>query len=88
MNGLRPVAEFIFGGEYRPMPEPDICSDEEWAAYVYYRDNAPGIKREWWYHSPSGTWFIAERNTVSDEVLKTYLFGKPPAELAQEAALK
>jgi sarcosine oxidase subunit delta len=43
---------------------------------VHYRNNAPCIKKEWWYHSPSGTWFIAERNTLSDEVLATYLYGK------------
>lgn len=78
MNGLRPLAEFIFGGEQRAMPDPATCSDHEWAAYVHYRDNAPGIKKEWWYHVPSGTWFIAERNTMTDEVLSTYLYGKSP----------
>jgi sarcosine oxidase subunit delta len=45
---------------------------------VHYRNNAPGIKKEWWYHSPSGTWFIAERNTLTDEVLATYIHGKAP----------
>ena len=61
------------------MPNPDDCSDLEWASYVHYRDNAPGIKKEWWYHTPSGTWFVAERNTMTDEVLTTYLYGKKPA---------
>ncbi len=79
MNGLRPLAEFIFGGEQRDMPDAASCSDQEWAAYVHYRDNAPGIKKEWWYHSPSGTWFIAERNTMTDQVLSTYLYGKAPS---------
>ena len=60
------------------MPTPDTSSDLEWASYVHYRDNAPGVKKEWWYHAPSGTWFIAERNTLSDEVLATYLYGKAP----------
>lgn len=62
------------------MPDPAKATDAEWAAYVFYRDNAPGIKKEWWYHSPSGTWFIAERNTATDEVLATYLLGKKQAE--------
>ena len=78
MNGVRPLSEFLFGGEFREMPNPDTSSDLEWASYVHYRNNAPGIKKEWWYHSPSGTWFIAERNTLSDEVLATYLHGKAP----------
>lgn len=76
MNGVRPLSEFLFGGEYREMPDHDSCDDYEWAGYVHYRDNAPGVKKEWWYHLPSGTWFIAERNTLTDEVLKTYLFDK------------
>jgi sarcosine oxidase subunit delta len=80
INGVRPVSEFIFGGEFREMPDPAKATDAEWAAYVFYRDNAPGIKKEWWYHSPSGTWFIAERNTATDEVLATYLLGKKQAE--------
>ena len=79
INGVRPISEFLFGGEYREMPNPDDCSDLEWASYVHYRDNAPGIKKEWWYHTPSGTWFVAERNTMTDEVLTTYLYGKKPA---------
>jgi sarcosine oxidase subunit delta len=76
MNGERPLSEFIFGGEVREMPDPNTCTDQEWAAYVHYRNGAPGMKKEWWYHSPSGTWFIAERNTLLDEVARTYLYGQ------------
>jgi sarcosine oxidase, subunit delta len=76
MNGERPISEFVFGGEYREMPDPNASSDAEWAAYVHYRDGAPGLKKEWWYHAPSGTWFIAERNTMSEQVARTYLFGQ------------
>lgn len=79
VNGIRPISEFVFGGEYRMMPDTDTCSDYEWAAYVHYRDGAPSVKKEWWYHSPSGTWFIAERNTMSDQVIKTYLLAEAKA---------
>ena len=72
-HGLRPIAEFAFGGEHRTMPDPTSCSDAEWATYIYHRKGAPGVKKEWWYHIPSGTWLIAERNTLTDEVLATYL---------------
>lgn len=76
MNGSRPISEFVFGGELRNMPDSDTCTDKEWAAYVHNRNGAPGVKTEWWYHSASGTWFIAERNTLTEEVIRTYLFGQ------------
>ena len=74
VNGLRPLQEFLFGGEYRAMPDPTASSDREWGAYVFHRSGAPGVKREWWYHIASNTWFIAERDTVSDKIVRTYLW--------------
>jgi sarcosine oxidase, subunit delta len=74
VNGSRPVSEFYYWGEIRPVPDPDTCSDDEWAAYVFNRNGAPGIKKEWWCHTASNTWFIAERDTEKDIVLRTYLF--------------
>ena len=65
--------EFVCGGEVRAMPDPDTCSDAEWTAYLFNRNSVPGVKREWWCHTPSGYWFIAERDTARDEFLKTYL---------------
>jgi sarcosine oxidase subunit delta len=79
VNGLRPVSEFVYGGEYRVMPDPDQASDVQWADYVFNRTSLPGIKREWWYHAPSGTWFIAERDVQADVVHRTYLPGEGPA---------
>jgi sarcosine oxidase, subunit delta len=76
VNGARPVSEFAYAGEFREMPDPASTSDLDWAAYVFNRNGAGGIKREWWCHTPSGVWFIALRDTVSDAVLKTYLFGQ------------
>lgn len=76
MNGSRPLSEFIFGGELRDAPDQKTCTDAEWAAFVHNRHGAPGDKKEWWYHSPSGTWFVAERNTLSDKVTATYLYGQ------------
>ena len=73
MNGLRPLQEVTFGGEYRPMPDPEKVSDREWAGHVFNRSGEPGIKKEWWYHIASGVWFIAERDTLKDSILRTYL---------------
>jgi sarcosine oxidase subunit delta len=75
INGPRPIQEFHFGGEVRDAPDPAATSDDNWADYVFCRAGEPGIKREWWYHLPSGTWFIAERHNVTDEIIRTYLYG-------------
>jgi sarcosine oxidase subunit delta len=79
VNGARPISEFVYGGEVRPMPDPQAVDDAMWADYVYNRNGAPGIKQEWWCHVPSNTWFIAERNTLTDEVLRTFLYGEENA---------
>ena len=76
INGPRPIDEFAYGGEAREMPDHQSCSDAEWADYVFNRAGAPGTKKEWWYHVPSGTWLIAERHTATDQVARTYLWGE------------
>lgn len=75
LNGPRPLQEFVFGGEVRDMPDSAASSDSEWAAYVFYRQGEPGVRKEWWYHIASGTWFIAERDNLRDEFIRTYLPG-------------
>jgi sarcosine oxidase subunit delta len=76
VNGPRAVTEFVYWGEAREMPDPDRVSDDAWADYVFNRNGAPGVKKEWWCHAPSNTWFIAERDTERDVVLRTYLPGE------------
>lgn len=76
INGLRPVSEFQYGGEVRPMPDPGVCADEEWTDYVFNRSGAPGTKQEWWLHIASGVWFLAERDTAADRVIRTWLPGE------------
>jgi sarcosine oxidase subunit delta len=78
VNGPRPMSEFAYGGELREMPDPARSTDAEWTDYVFNRDSVPGVKREWWCHTSSGVWFIAERDTVSDVVLRTFLYSKTP----------
>ena len=79
INGPRPVSEFFCWGEIRAMPDPDTANDDQWADYVFNRNGAPGIKKEWWYHMPSDVWFVAERDTERDEVQRTYLYGQEDA---------
>lgn len=75
VNGPRPLSEFVYGGEVRAIPDANSVSDEAWADYVFNRAGEPGVRREWWYHLASGTWFIAERDTLNDQILRTYLYG-------------
>ena len=72
LNGLRPDEEFVCGGEVRVMPDPALADDARWSEYVFHRSGVPGVKREWWCHVPSGYWFVLERDTSSDEILRTW----------------
>lgn len=78
LNGLRPVSEFQYGGALRDAPDPEACTDARWADCVFNRDGSPNVKREWWCHIPSNTWFIAERDTTADRVLRSWLPGEEP----------
>jgi sarcosine oxidase, subunit delta len=76
LNGPRPLLEFVCGGEVRDMPgslagDPQ-CSDAQWSAYLLNRNSVPRLKMEWWCHTPSGYWFIAERDTARDEFIRTF----------------
>ncbi|MBM4437092.1 MAG: sarcosine oxidase subunit delta [Actinobacteria bacterium] len=73
VNGPRNIAEFVCGGEVIVPPDPDACDDAAWAEHLFMRTNAAGVVREWWYHVPTSFWFIAERNTVTDDIVRTYL---------------
>ncbi len=72
LNGPRNIAEFSYGGELHPMPDPSLCNSREWVEYVFFNQNKAGVVTEWWYHNATSYWFLAERNTVSDEVIRTF----------------
>ncbi len=71
LNGPRNISEFVWLGEVKEMPDPDTCPDAEWAEYVFLESNIAGIVDEWWVHAPSNMFFIARRNTLTDEVIET-----------------
>ncbi len=76
--GPREVTDFGFGGEINPRPRSDP-SERELGVYNYFRRNVAGVQREWWCHrSGCGAWFLAERDTRTNEVLLTEL-PEPPA---------
>lgn len=72
LNGPRNVSEFVYGGELETMPDHRSCDAREWAEYLFFDDNPAGVVREWWRHASSSFWFIAERDTVTDEIIRTY----------------
>jgi len=72
LNGPRNIQEFVYGGELGEMPDPASCSDADWADFIFLEENRKGVIREWWCHAPTNFWFIAERDTASDEILRTY----------------
>ena len=80
LNGPRNIQEFVCAGPVEPHPDPNRCSDDEWAEYVWLEENVAGMVREWWCHVATSYWFIAERNTVTDEILATYPASKVFAE--------
>jgi sarcosine oxidase, subunit delta len=80
LNGPRNISEFVWGGEVKPMPDPGAGSDRDWGAFVFLENNTAGVVREWWCHVPTSFWFIAERNTLTDEIIRTY----PAGELFRE----
>lgn len=71
LNGPRNIQEFVCAGEVTIEPDA-AASDQQWADYLFLQDNRAGVVREWWLHAPTSYWFIAERDTRSDEILRTY----------------
>ena len=66
--GVREVTDFGFGGEISPRPK-SRPSFRELNTYNYFRRNVAGVQREWWFHrSGCRAWFIAERDTTTNEV--------------------
>src|SRR5258708_37093938 len=85
--GTRPIWEFHYGGASRKRPvttdpaatEPAV-TDRQWAEYLYNRPNICGEETEWWYHrSACKSWFLARRDTRTNQGLETRPFVPPEA---------
>ncbi|MFI7498110.1 sarcosine oxidase subunit alpha family protein [Streptomyces sp. NPDC049687] len=78
--GPRDEAEFHYGGQaHVPYPEnPASLTDEEWARYLFFRDNTKGPFAERWSHAAGcRRWFNAVRDTATNEILTVYRAGEP-----------
>ena len=82
--GPRPVDEFAYFGEVTRRPAAGSTL-RDLTDYVYFRDNVAGEQREWWQHRQGcGEWFLAERDTRTNEVLDVFL--PKPARTRKDAA--
>ncbi|WP_406301337.1 sarcosine oxidase subunit delta family protein [Streptomyces sp. NBC_00885] len=81
--GPRDEAEFHYGGQaHVPYPDdPAALTDQEWARYLFFRDNPKGPFAERWTHaSGCRRWFNAVRDTATNEILSVYRAGEPRPE--------
>jgi heterotetrameric sarcosine oxidase delta subunit len=78
--GPRDEAEYHYGGQaHVPYPaDPAMLSDEEWAQYLFFRDNPRGPFAERWCHSAGcRRWFNVLRDTSTDRILVVYKLDEP-----------
>lgn len=84
----REEEEFSYSGEahiVRPL-NPEALSDKDWGDYLFFRKNPRGLHHEMWYHAVGcGRYFYATRDTLSYEILETYVVGEKPQVTATEA---
>ena len=66
------MTDFRFGGEATSRPAPDASAWDR-TRYYYFRRNEAGIQQEWWYHKfGCRKWFLAVRDTQTNQVTQTY----------------
>jgi len=87
--GVRPELEFVYGGQAhvaRPA-DPAAVGAQDWADFLYMRDNTRGVHAERWRHTHGcGRFFNALRDTRSDQFLGSYRIGtSAPAPGAPDA---
>ena len=72
LSQLRPARghRLRLRGRGQPAPARGARRRASSGAYNYFRRNVAGVQREWWFHrSGCGAWFLAERDTRTNEVL-------------------
>ena len=73
------------GDDTPDVPDAEL-TDEQWADYLFVRDNLKGPFAERWVHSGGcRRWFNAVRDTVTYEFLAVYRPGEPRPHLPHGA---
>src|SRR3954463_11789454 len=82
--GDREEIEFSYGGqaEVAYPRDPSALTDQQWAEFLFFRDNPKGPFAERWYHfAGCRRWFNAIRDTATYEFLAMYRTGEPRPDL-------
>ena len=69
--GERDEVEFTYGGQagIAYPAEPAALDDEQWAQWLFFRDNPKGAFAERWVHTHGcRRWFAITRDTVTHEI--------------------
>jgi heterotetrameric sarcosine oxidase delta subunit len=79
--GPRDEIEFRYGGQagLTYPADPEALSDEQWADYLFMRDNPKGPFGERWFHTAGcRRWFNAVRDTATHRFDATYRLDEEP----------
>lgn len=85
--GVRDETDLSCHGEahiQRP-EDPQGCSDEQWADYLFMRTNPKGLHLERWFCDGCRCWFNACRDTVTHEIIASYPMGESAPAAVQDA---
>ncbi len=86
--GPRDENEYHYGGQaHVAYPKhPESLSDEQWAEYLFFRDNPKGPFAERWSHAVGcRRWFNVVRDTATYEVLEVYTPSDPRPAVGSDA---
>ncbi|RIA56263.1 sarcosine oxidase subunit delta [Dichotomicrobium thermohalophilum] len=82
--GPRDQSEFSYGGQAhisRPT-NSEALSDQEWAEFVFIRDNPKGLFAERWNHAAGcRKFFNCLRDTATDKIYAIYKMGETPPQI-------
>jgi heterotetrameric sarcosine oxidase delta subunit len=68
--GRRPIDEFAFGGERRPVPDWIEGNEARNVDEVWMFDNLEGVTTERWFHAAGcRRWLTVRRDTATDTVV-------------------
>jgi heterotetrameric sarcosine oxidase delta subunit len=68
--GRRPIDEFTFGGERRPVPDWIEGDDARNLDEVWNFENPDGVTKERWFHAAGcRRWLTVQRDTSTDTVV-------------------
>ncbi len=72
--GERPEDEFGFGGDANVAHPGPGARLEDYADYLYLRDNPSGPHSELWVHRYGcRSWLVVERDTVTHQIIRAEL---------------